>query len=359
MISDLFINIILVIAITLIIGHALKDISEKFINTFYGKILLGVSGGIFGILLIIYSIHVEGITILMDLRVFAIMTASYLGGIIPTIVAGIIIGLYSIVHYGISISSIIATLDILLYIICFYLIDKKTKVELNRWLLKTLISLIIILMSFYLLRNVENVQMICLLVCFVIVGFVEYFILDYVRKSNELYRGYKKDSTKDFLTGLCNRRQFDNMFNITLKRVAENNEKLSCLMIDIDNFKKINDTYGHSIGDIVLKELALILKKNCRVFDILGRIGGEEFCVLLYSCHKDQTYEIALRINKIVATHKFPIEENKFINITVSIGVAIYPYTTSKLDYIKEDADRALYNAKNSGRNKVCYSEIV
>ena len=145
MINDLFINIILLIAITLIIGHALKDISEKFINTFYGKILLGVSGGLFGILFIIYSIHVEGTTILIDLRVFAIMMASYLGGIIPTIVSGIIIGLYRIVHYGINISSIIATLDILLYIICFYIIDKKTKVELNRWFLKTLISLIIII----------------------------------------------------------------------------------------------------------------------------------------------------------------------------------------------------------------------
>lgn len=354
MVNDLFINILLIIAFTFAIGHVLKDISEKKINTFYGKISLGVGGGLLGILFIVFSIHVEEITTLMDLRVFSIMITSYLGGIIPSIVSGIIIGLYSTVHYGINISSSISILNILLYIICFRIIDKKTKVELNRWFLKNLISLIIIILtSYYRLRNIENIQIILFLVSFAIVGIVEYFLLEYVRKSNELYRRYKKDSTKDFLTGLYNRRHFDHIFNITLKRIAEINEKLSCLMIDIDYFKKVNDTYGHSAGDMVLKELALILKKNCRVFDVVARIGGEEFCVLLFDCHKYQAFEIALRINKLVQAHKFPIGENKFIKIKVSIGVAAYPDATFKLDHIKEEADRALYNAKSNGRNKV------
>ena len=169
---------------------------------------------------------------------------------------------------------------------------------------------------------------------------------------------YKKDSIKDFLTGLYNTRQFDKILNLSFERVLENKEKLSCLMIDIDNFKKVNDTYGHAIGDIVLKELAQILKNNCRVFDVVGRIGGEEFCALLLNCPKDQTSEIALRINNAVEKHEFNISENKFINITVSIGVAIYPDTTSNLEDIKEKADIALYKAKQSGRNRVCNSEI-
>jgi diguanylate cyclase len=355
--NDLFINILLLIAFTFVAGHILKDISEKAINTLYGKILLGVYGGFLGIVLIIYSIHVGGTTTLVDLRVFAIMITSYLGGIIPTIVSGVIIGLYRIVYYGIDISSIIAVLQVLSYIICFYIVDKTIEAEVSKWFFKTSISLIIVISTdFYLLRNVKNVQIILLLFSLVIAfaGILEYILLDYVKNSNELYRRYKKDSTKDFLTGLYNTRQFYNMLNVAFKRVVEVNEKLSCLMIDVDYFKKVNDTYGHSIGDIVLKELALIIKKNCRALDVAGRIGGEEFCVLLFDCPKVQTFEIASRINKAVQAHKFPIGEEKFINITVSIGVAVYPDTTAKLEQLKEEADMALYNAKHSGRNKVC-----
>jgi len=181
-----------------------------------------------------------------------------------------------------------------------------------------------------------------------------YYLINYAIYSNELYRQYKKDSFKDFLTGLNNTRQFDNMLNLAFERVLENKEKLSCLMVDIDHFKKVNDTYGHAIGDIVLKELADILKKNCRVFDVVGRIGGEEFCVLLFDCSKEQAFEIGWGINKAVQNHEFPIGEDKFINITVSIGVAVYPDTTSNIECIKEKADMALYKAKHSGRNKVC-----
>lgn len=113
------------------------------------------------------------------------------------------------------------------------------------------------------------------------------------------------------------------MLNLTFERAIENNEQLSCLMVDIDHFKNINDTYGHASGDIVIKELAHILTKNCRLFDIIGRVGGEEFCILL-------------------------------------LNIAVYPYTTLNLENIKQLADSALYMAKNSGRNKVCdYSACI
>ena len=92
------------------------------------------------------------------------------------------------------------------------------------------------------------------------------------------------------------------------------------------------------------------------LFDVVGRVGGEEFCALLLDCPKDQTTEIALRIKNVVEKHEFNISEIKFINITVSIGVASYPSTTSNLEDIKEKADMALYKAKESGRNRVCYS---
>lgn len=361
MLNDLFINVLLLIAATFVAGHILKDIPNEFINTLYGKILLGVGGGIAGILLMTYTIHIKGTTTIFDLRVFAIMMVSYVGGIIPTIVSGIIIGVYRAVHFGVNISSFAALLEILLYIICFNIIDKKIKLEWKKWFFKTLISLVILIpIIYYLLRNVENVKTICFIFFLVttFAGILEYLLVDYVHSSNELYRIYKKDSTKDFLTGLDNTRQFDKMLNLAFERVLQNKTKLSCLMIDIDHFKKVNDTYGHPIGDIVLKELAHILKTNCRVFDYVGRIGGEEFCALLFDCSKDQTFEMALRINNAVANQKFNIAKDQFINITVSIGIAIYPDTITNLEEIKEKADMALYKAKQSGRNRVCDSEI-
>lgn len=357
MLNDMFINILLLVSFTFIAAHILRDVSKDSINSIYGKTMLGISGGLMGIIFMIYTIEVKGTTTLLDLRVFSIMMVSYIGGIIPTIVSGIIIGIYRTVHFGISISSVIAVIQIPLYIISFHIIDKKIKEEWKKWFFKTLISLIILVLPFaYLLRNVENFQIILFLFSLVIIfaGILEYFLLEYVKSSNELYRRYKKESTKDFLTGLYNTRQFDKILNLAFERALENKEKLSCLMVDIDHFKKVNDTYGHAVGDIVLKELAHILKKNCRIVDVVGRIGGEEFCVLLFDCPKDQTFEIAWGINKAVQKHEFHIGNDKFINITVSIGVAIYPDTTPNLENIKEKADMALYKAKHSGRNKVC-----
>jgi len=361
LISDLFINVLILIAMTFVAGHVLKDIPKKFTSTLYGKILIGAGGGLLGVLLMIYTIEVKGTTTILDLRVFAIMMVSYLGGVVPTIVSGIIIGIYRAVEYGINVSSTAALIQILLYIICFYIIDKNIKLEWKKWFFKTLISLIILIPTFYyLLRTLENVITICfgfsLLIIFV--GTLEYLLVDYVHKSNESYRVYKKDSTKDFLTGLNNTRQFDKILNQTFERVLINKEKLSCLMIDIDHFKKVNDTYGHAIGDMVLKELSYVLKKNCRTFDVVGRVGGEEFCILLADCPKDQTFEIALRINNAVENHKYTIGKNEFINITVSIGIAMYPESTLNLKGLKVAADRDLYKAKESGRNRVYHRGI-
>lgn len=357
MINNLFINIILLIAFTFTMGHVLKDISKTIINTFYCKALVGISGGLLGILLIIYSINIDGTKTLIDLRVFAIMIISCIDGIMATVISGVIIILYRTLHYGISISSIIAMLQMLLYIVIFYIIDKNIKTELDKWVSKSLMVLIIIIpTTYYLLSNLENIWIIIAQFSFVIVivSIIEYFLLDYVQNSNELYLRYKRESAKDFLTGLSNARTFNIILKTLTKRVIETNKQLSCLMIDIDNFKKINDTFGHSAGDRVLKELAPILKKNCRTFDIVSRLGGEEFCILLFDCSKNKTFEIAWRINKVVEKHKFVIGENKFLDVTVSIGVAVYPETTSKLKDIKEEADKALYKAKRSGRNKVC-----
>jgi diguanylate cyclase len=357
MLNDLFINTLILISFTFVGGHLLKEVPHRLTKSVYIKGILGIGGGLLGILMMLYTIGIGSMTTLLDLRVLSIMMVSFAGGTISTIIACLIIALFRVVHFGINQSSIFAMIHVVIYIISFYFIDKKVNNSLKNWFVKLLIAAIILDSTFfYLIRSIENYHLIILSfsIVFIVIGTLEYYLLNYVRHTNELYRHYKKDSTKDFLTGLNNTREFDKLLNMSFKRVQEGNEKLSCLMIDIDHFKKVNDTYGHTVGDIVLKELSYILKKTCRSFDIIGRIGGEEFCILLPDCPKDHSFEVAMRIINVVRGHKFTIGENKYINITVSVGLATFPDTVSNVEEIKEKADNALYKAKHSGRDRVC-----
>ncbi|EQB87268.1 hypothetical protein M918_09860 [Clostridium sp. BL8] len=125
--NDIFINLLLLVAATFVSGHLLKDISEDIINSLIGKIVLGIGGGLLGILMMIYTIKIQDTTTLLDLRVFAIMMVSYIGGLIPTIVCGIIMWIFRTTHFGVSISSGVFLIQVILYIICFFIIDKKNK----------------------------------------------------------------------------------------------------------------------------------------------------------------------------------------------------------------------------------------
>lgn len=357
MVNDLFINTLLLISFTFVGGHVSRELPEKLKSSIWGKIIMGTSGGGLGILMMIYSIQVIGTDTLLDLRSLSIMMISSVGGWVSTLVTGIVIALYRIGKYGINQSSIFALVHICLYILLFGLTNKKVKTPWKNWFTKLAIVVFILVTTFlYLLKDVENHYSIILNFSLVVIGagLLEYYLIKYAKHSNELYEIYQTDSTKDFLTGLNNTRQFDKLLNMSFERVIENNERLSCLMIDIDHFKKVNDTYGHAVGDLVLKELAEILKKNCRAFDYVGRVGGEEFCILLLDCSAERSFEIGTRIRNGVKEHKFPIGQDKFINITVSVGTATYPETVENIEEILKKADVGLYKAKQTGRDKVC-----
>ncbi len=148
-------------------------------------------------------------------------------------------------------------------------------------------------------------------------------------------------------------REFDRLLNEYSAAAAEKNEDLSLLMIDIDFFKKVNDTYGHSSGDMVLKQFSDILVCSCRSIDIISRKGGEEFAIILSGCNYENAIETAERIRKNVEEYIFVVEKNKKISITVSIGVSSYPGRTNDLNDLLHEADNALYFAKHNGRNRV------
>jgi diguanylate cyclase (GGDEF)-like protein len=152
----------------------------------------------------------------------------------------------------------------------------------------------------------------------------------------------------DFLTGLYNRTAFDRIFTTEIKRAKRYDTDLTLILFDIDNFKKINDTYGHDVGDEVLKDLADISQHIIREYDTIARWGGEEFIILLPETDMDGAFSVAQKIRVTLQEHK---GEN-YPNITASFGVAQLINIDTKDTLIKK-ADNALYDAKKNGRNQV------
>jgi diguanylate cyclase len=168
----------------------------------------------------------------------------------------------------------------------------------------------------------------------------------------ELNAELQEISRVDGLTGLFNRRYWEEQFCREFKRNSRSKVQSSVIMLDIDNFKKINDTYGHPAGDEVIRTLAQIIKKATRETDFCGRYGGEEFTILLPDTAAENVQYLADRIRRLV--EKMPVQyEQHSIAYTVSLGVAQFDEIFSDHMHWLECADKALYRAKEAGRNQV------
>ena len=163
----------------------------------------------------------------------------------------------------------------------------------------------------------------------------------------------KELSHRDYLTNLYNRRYFNAFSKKFLNKSKQEYEPMSIIMLDIDYFKNINDTYGHAVGDEVIKLLASLLKDNTRENDTVFRLGGEEFAILLPSIGKMKASEIAEELRMIIENKNFIIADEKDIQFTVSLGIACINFEkdTDILESL-DRADKALYQAKIEGRNK-------
>ncbi|MDP9750860.1 sensor domain-containing diguanylate cyclase [Thermoanaerobacter pentosaceus] len=172
------------------------------------------------------------------------------------------------------------------------------------------------------------------------------------------YYEVTKKSITDPLTKTYNRRYFNDALMENIMRADENSEPVSLIMFDLDNFKLINDTYGHLIGDEVLKEVAKRIKNNVRSDDIVARFGGEEFAVILPKLTAEQAYTIAERIRSEVSSKPVKTEKGD-IHITITGGVADYPRKADSAEKLISHADRALYaGGKSKGRNKIAIYEV-
>ena len=172
------------------------------------------------------------------------------------------------------------------------------------------------------------------------------------KKLEELQNKLQEQAHRDPMTNLYNRRYFHEVSSSIFQIVQRDDHHISLIMIDIDNFKRINDTYGHAVGDEVIKKLASLLERNVRKSDIVSRFGGEEFVILLPSTDLKGAQKIASKIREAVEEILIVADES-VIRFTISLGLADIRSSDQNIEAILNRADKALYKAKESGKNRV------
>ena len=166
-----------------------------------------------------------------------------------------------------------------------------------------------------------------------------------------MVRSLEQMAITDALTGLYNRRYFEMNLDNEIKRSRRYSTPMSLFIIDIDHFKRVNDTYGHGVGDMVLAETGLRIRKSLRETEIVARYGGEEFAVILPHTRIEEAAIAAERVRSVMESNRILIDESRSLHITISIGVGALSENDKDRSNLVERADLALYQAKQNGRN--------
>lgn len=327
------------------------------------KMNAGLLFGLYGIILMYYSFPIDP-RFFADLRHLAIVViASYLGWL-PSLIAGILIALGRLLLFGVSGSAAIAGAGMLLIGIICGLLSRIRWDRLSIMMLMNVSSMLVLLCI--MLMNIPDHQKVFTVfaqhgIISVLATVVIYMLTEYINTSNKLFLQMKKNAETDYLTSLHNLRQFEQLLSERFLEAQHFSERLGVLVVDIDNFKRINDTYGHAAGDVVLQQLSKVLKDHSRSFDEVSRNGGEEFSVLVPEATIQETAAIAERIRAAVENHAFILDDGTSLRMTISIGAAVHPDTirSKNAKELLEQADRELYRAKGSGRNRVCYASEI
>ena len=192
-----------------------------------------------------------------------------------------------------------------------------------------------------------------LIAVLIVAGYMVLQGISFEKERSRMERELKKLASTDPLTGALNRRHFWRVADMEIHRHQRYFREMSVLIMDIDHFKRINDTFGHPSGDKILQELVKSCRQNLRKCDVFGRIGGEEFAVLLIETRAKAAMEVADRLRHRLAEKQTTVNGKTPIQFTVSIGVTHVRREDEILDDIIKRADKALYQAKNNGRNRV------
>ncbi|MCQ6287567.1 diguanylate cyclase [Bacillus cereus] len=347
MLRDLFVNTTIIISFIFVGGQLLRDKPLKEGFSFLQKCVIGIFTGILGVLLMHFGVHIEDI--MLDLRYLAVILAIIVGGPVASSITVTIILITRLIFTEYSLASELACYTILLSGIGVIFIARiQTSITLKLvWLHVYCLSILIV--PTYILFNDISV-VVLYLISSITTGYITFVSTNYVLQSNELFQKMKQYATIDALTGLGNVRQFDLEMNRHISNKNMKNDLLCLLLIDIDHFKYVNDTYGHPAGDEVLKQVGCILRETSQFPDLAFRKGGEEFALLIPN--KGLAYGICMgeQIRTAVESHPFQLLDGTKIKITVSVGVS--EYEGSSEQFIQA-ADDALYYSKRNGRNKV------
>lgn len=355
-VKDLFLNVCIYVTVLFLASQLFRNTGLDKVASAKLQVISGALSGTFGIILMIFSVQVTP-NIILDFRELAIIVGAVYSGWKSVLITGTVMAVFRVFYLGVSSYSMLKAISILLMCFGCIAISRCKISKKNKWIYMFVFTGIIYSTFVSVLvkdRALLESTLLYFWFGFAISNFIVYMLSEYLIKINWTIERLQKEATKDYLTGLNNVRCFDSSFNELLKRAKENDESVGLLIIDIDFFKKVNDTYGHAAGDSVLKQLSETLASSIRDFDVVARIGGEEFGVILRDCSAKRSSEIAERIRRRVESQDFVLSCGTHIKITLSIGVAVYPATVADINMLKEKADEKLYEAKHSGRNRVC-----
>lgn len=209
-----------------------------------------------------------------------------------------------------------------------------------------------LLISYYLMCGINLWIPVVLPSIAIVIAFALSYLAKYLIKSRDFEYQYKL-ATVDGLTELYNHRYFQDTLKNQIETAKRYNQTFSMIIIDIDFFKKFNDTYGHQAGDAVLRQVAQTLKKNSRTTDFVCRYGGEEMSIILPNTTNEEAINHANRLCKAIAERRFQLNATETGNVTISLGVATFPENAQTAQELIEYADKCLYYAKEHGRNQV------
>ena len=321
------------------------------------NLLIGLLSGCLGIFLITQGVVVEEV-IKIDFRFLVLILLGFYRLLSPLFIAAIMIAAYRF-SYGIDFQSIMAFICLVLIVIGILITYNIASLEKQLFRFSLTLNMLacsIVGLSIYtsgaFSESAAHAALLIVMISFPVGMLITLLNVD-LYLINHRVKEYKISAETDHLTGLANRRAWE----IQMKKVKERYETCNVLILDIDYFKQINDQYGHSNGDEILKQFAQLLHRETRDHDIKARIGGEEFGILIPLLAQGEVMKVAERIRNSISKHEFKLLNQQVINISVSIGIA-----NGKSEYLLEMihlADECLYQAKNSGRNRTHITESV
>lgn len=174
-----------------------------------------------------------------------------------------------------------------------------------------------------------------------------------VLRTAQLHEETRRLASTDHLTGLWNRRHLLEQLELNLSRARRFKEQLAVVFIDLDHFKEINDRYGHPAGDATLERIGRALGESIREPDLIGRMGGEEFAVILIQCGSERAFQVAERLRRKIRNLRLEPQGQYDLQLSLSAGISVFPDDASTLEELFRQADAALYEAKTQGRNRV------